>query len=94
MEPSSLPPASQLTLEYPDASQIAGNAPFRAKQLALNTFASYGVGDAEAFGHAAGRKVRFVRIDVDIDVQFRDGASEFGLDTRGAGRIASKENSE
>ncbi|KAL5498023.1 hypothetical protein ACEPAH_2954 [Sanghuangporus vaninii] len=66
VEPATLPRADSAALEHPDASRIAGNAPLRAKQLALNTFAAYGVGDAQAFGHAAGRKVRFVRMDVGV----------------------------
>lgn len=65
VDPAALPSADYTMLAYPDAREIGGNAPSRVKQLALNTFASYGVGDAAAFGHAAGRKVRFVRIDVD-----------------------------
>ncbi|KAL5514854.1 hypothetical protein ACEPAG_2170 [Sanghuangporus baumii] len=66
VEPATLPRADITALEHPDASHILGNAPARAKQLALNTFAAYGVGDVDAFGHAAGRKVRFVRMDVSV----------------------------
>ncbi|KAL5478305.1 hypothetical protein ACEPAI_2489 [Sanghuangporus weigelae] len=68
VEPATLPRADGAALEHPDAARILGNAPLSAKQLALNTFAAYGVGDAHAFGHAAGRKVRFVRVDVGVGV--------------------------
>ncbi|KAI5121591.1 hypothetical protein M0805_009462 [Coniferiporia weirii] len=65
VDPAALPRATRDTLTYHSAAQIAGSAPLRAKQLALNTFATYGVGGADAFGHAAGRQVRFVRIDLE-----------------------------
>ena len=41
--------------------------PRHAKQLALNVFASYGVGEADVFGHGAGREVRFVRMDAETE---------------------------
>ncbi|KAH8112374.1 hypothetical protein DFH11DRAFT_1785422 [Phellopilus nigrolimitatus] len=66
VDPAALPRATPAALAFCDAAAIRGRAPARAKQLALNTFAAYGVGaDAAAFGHAAGRRVRFTAIDVE-----------------------------
>lgn len=46
---------------------IGGNVPRRAKQLSLNVFANYGVGESNVFGARAGREVRFVSMDVEFE---------------------------
>lgn len=65
VDPESLSSADILQLDYHDASLITGNVPLRVKQLVLNTYASYGVGEGGAFGHESGRRVRFVSMDVE-----------------------------
>lgn len=41
-----------------DVSDVEGNVSQHVKQLALNTLMAYGVGDQDAFGYAAGRKIK------------------------------------
>jgi len=48
-----------------DPSSIAGNAPDYVKQLNMNTYLSYGVGDEDCFGHQVGKAVKFVEVNVD-----------------------------
>ncbi|TDL20676.1 hypothetical protein BD410DRAFT_790638 [Rickenella mellea] len=60
IDPISLPTSG-------DVAGIAGNASSLIKQLTLNTFAAYGVGDEESFGHVVGKAVKFTEITVDVD---------------------------
>ncbi|KAJ7627978.1 HotDog domain-containing protein [Mycena polygramma] len=61
VEPAALP--DDLNADIP---AIAGNAPDYVKQLACNTFYSYGVGaHPDAFGYAVGRATRFVEMSVE-----------------------------
>lgn len=48
-----------------DVSSIRGNAPDYVKQLNLNTYISYGVGNEETFGYKVGKAVKFVDISID-----------------------------
>ncbi|KAJ3498105.1 hypothetical protein NMY22_g19633 [Coprinellus aureogranulatus] len=57
VDPASLP-------NYGDTSTIAGNAPDYVKQLNYNTYIAYGVGDADCFGHAVGKSVKFVEVNI------------------------------
>ncbi|KAI0357962.1 hypothetical protein OH77DRAFT_1422127 [Trametes cingulata] len=56
VDPESLP-------DYLDASDIAGNAPHRVKQLILNTLGAYGVGTPDCFAHTVGRRIRIVEVN-------------------------------
>jgi len=68
VDPTSLP-------NYGDISTIAGNAPDYVKQLNNNTFASYGVGGEDCFGHVVGKTVKFVEVNVRHNSE-RRGRSE------------------
>lgn len=58
VDPASLP-------NYGDISGITGSAPDYVKQLNLNTYISYGVGNKDTFGYKAGKAVKFVDISID-----------------------------
>lgn len=58
VDPASLP-------NHGDISSIAGNAPDYVKQLNLNTYISYGVGNEDTFGYKVGKAVKFVDISID-----------------------------
>ena len=47
-----------------DVSQVAGNVPDYIKRLNSNTFAQYGVGDADCFAYPVGKAVRFVEASI------------------------------
>src|SRR5882762_11587729 len=47
-----------------DVSQVAGNVSDCIKRLISNTFAQYGVGDADCFAYQVGKAVRFVEANV------------------------------
>lgn len=51
--------------KYMDASDVAGNAPFEAKQLTLNTLGAYGVGDADCFAYTVGRRIRITEMNIE-----------------------------
>jgi acyl-coenzyme A thioesterase 13 len=57
VDPASLP-------NYGDVASISGNVPDYVKQLNLNTYHSYGVGDEDCFGHQVGKAVKFVEVSV------------------------------
>jgi acyl-coenzyme A thioesterase 13 len=58
VDPASLP-------NHGDISNIGGNAADFVKQLNLNTYISYGVGNEDTFGHNVGKSVKFVDISVE-----------------------------
>lgn len=58
VDPGSLP-------NHGDISTIGGNASDYVKQLNLNTYMSYGVGNEDNFGYKVGKSVRFVDISVE-----------------------------
>ncbi|KAF5345396.1 hypothetical protein D9756_010986 [Leucocoprinus leucothites] len=58
VDPASLP-------NHGDISAIGGNAADYIKQLNLNTYISYGVGNEDTFGYKVGKSVKFVDISVD-----------------------------
>lgn len=58
VDPASLP-------NHGDISNIGGNATDYVKQLNLNTYISYGVGNEDTFGYKVGKSVKFVDISVD-----------------------------
>lgn len=58
VDPCSLP-------NHGDISTIGGNASDYVKQLNLNTYMSYGVGNEDTFGYKVGKSVRFVDISVE-----------------------------
>ncbi|KAJ7258152.1 HotDog domain-containing protein [Mycena rebaudengoi] len=64
VDPASLPHDDDV-----DVSTISGNAPPYVKQLACNTFYSYGVGDRDTFGYEVGRATKFVKMDIDRSVE-------------------------
>lgn len=51
-------------LLHHSVEDIGGNVSLRVKQLALNTYAAYGVCEHYSFGNSASRKVRFVSLDL------------------------------
>ncbi|KXN89278.1 Acyl-coenzyme A thioesterase 13 [Leucoagaricus sp. SymC.cos] len=57
VDPVSLP-------NHGDISGIRGNAADFVKQLNLNTYISYGVGNEDTFGYKVGKAVKFVDISV------------------------------
>jgi len=58
VDPCSLP-------NHGDVSTIGGNASDYVKQLNLNTYMSYGVGNEDTFGYKVGKSVRFVDISIE-----------------------------
>ena len=54
-----------------DVATVAGNAPDYVKQLNNNTYMSYGVGDEDCFGHKVGRSVKFIKVNVERNVERR-----------------------
>ena len=46
-------------------SETAGNVSDYIKRLSANTFAAYGVGSDDNFAYDVGKKVKFIRVDVD-----------------------------
>lgn len=58
VDPCSLP-------NHGDISTIGGNASDYVKQLNLNTYMSYGVGNEDTFGYKVGKSVRFVDISIE-----------------------------
>jgi acyl-coenzyme A thioesterase 13 len=57
VDPASLP-------NHGDISDIGGNAPDYIKQLNVNTYISYGVGNEDTFGYKVGKSVRFVDMSI------------------------------
>jgi acyl-coenzyme A thioesterase 13 len=58
VDPVSLP-------NHGDISGIGGNAADSIKQLNMNTYMSYGVGNEDTFGYKVGKAVKFVDIAIE-----------------------------
>lgn len=58
VDPASLP-------DHGDISNIGGNASDYVKQLNLNTYISYGIGNEDTFGYKVGKSVKFTNVSIE-----------------------------
>ncbi|EIN14440.1 hypothetical protein PUNSTDRAFT_80807 [Punctularia strigosozonata HHB-11173 SS5] len=72
---------------YGDVTTVSGNAPDSIKQLNYNVFAGYGLGDSDCFGHAVGKTVRFVAVNID-----RKGGSQGRLEATTVAEVTVTKN--